>query len=152
MVSLLVGELVGGDFVSWPEPGGFWREQESGGIRRNPEESGGIRRKCMNSFPTGIPAKNSCDGVQKPEFLQPLQNHVHVKNSSGKHQKKNPQESWQECFLCPKNKFLKTGIGNLGSHVLLVPISAVSPIAQRCADVCGVHARGIQPTIRQCAR
>jgi len=40
VVSLLVGELVGGDFVSWPKPGSFRREQESGGIRRNLEESG----------------------------------------------------------------------------------------------------------------
>jgi hypothetical protein len=75
--------------------------QESGGIRRNPEESGGIRTKYRNSCPAGIPAKNSCDGVQKPEFLGPLQNHVPVKNSSGKHRKKrNPQES---CFFTVRN-------------------------------------------------
>jgi hypothetical protein len=49
--------------------------------------------------------RNSCD---------PLQNHVPVKNSSGKHRKKrNPQESWQERFFGPKIKFLKTGICNL---------------------------------------
>jgi hypothetical protein len=35
-VSLLVGELVGGDFVGWPEPDSVLWEQESGGIRRNP--------------------------------------------------------------------------------------------------------------------
>jgi len=29
-------------------------------------------------------------------------------------EKKNPEESCQEHFLPPKNKFLKTGIGNLG--------------------------------------
>ena len=51
---------------------------------RNPEETG------LN---TGIPVpqeflqKNPV-GVQKPEFLGPLQNHVPVKNSSGKHRKK----------------------------------------------------------------
>jgi hypothetical protein len=38
-VSLLGGELVGGDFVGWPEPDSIWKEQESGGIGRNPEES-----------------------------------------------------------------------------------------------------------------
>jgi hypothetical protein len=52
------------------------------------QESGGIRTKYRNSCPAGIPAKNSCDGVQKPEFLGTLQNHVPVKNSSGKHRKK----------------------------------------------------------------
>ncbi len=46
-VSLLVGELVGGDFMGWPEPDSIWREQESGGIRRNPEESGGIQRNPL---------------------------------------------------------------------------------------------------------
>ena len=68
VVSLLVGELVGGDFVSWPKPGSFRREQESVGIWRNLDESGGIWRKYKNSCPTGIPAKNSCDGVQKPDL------------------------------------------------------------------------------------
>ncbi len=34
-----MGELVGGDFVVWPEPDSVWRKQESRGIRRNPEES-----------------------------------------------------------------------------------------------------------------
>jgi hypothetical protein len=63
---------------------------------RNPEESTGIRTKYRTSCPAGIPAKNSCDGVQKPEFLGPLQNHVPMKNSSGKHRKKKSQES---CFF-----------------------------------------------------
>jgi hypothetical protein len=36
-VSLQVGELVGGGFVRWPEPGIVWREQESGGIRQDPD-------------------------------------------------------------------------------------------------------------------
>jgi hypothetical protein len=54
-VSLLVGELVGGGFVSWPEPDSVWQEQESGGIWQNPEESG------VN---TGIPVPQ--------EFLQKL--------------------------------------------------------------------------------
>jgi hypothetical protein len=61
------------------------------GIRRNPEESGGIRRnpeKIKEFLPTGIPAKNSCKIGKKPEFLRPLQNHVPVKNSSGKRRKK----------------------------------------------------------------
>ncbi len=56
-MSLLVGELVGGEFVSWPEEDSAWQEQESGRIRRNPEESGGIQSKYRNSCPAGIPAK-----------------------------------------------------------------------------------------------
>jgi hypothetical protein len=87
------------------------------GIRRNPEESGGIRTKYRNSCPTGIPAKNSCKIGKKPEFLRPLQNHVPVKNSSGKHRKKKKGKtvrmsslnstinSWTSpikgCFSCP---------------------------------------------------
>jgi hypothetical protein len=70
-VSLLVGEIVGGRFVSWPEPDSVWQEQESGGIRRNPAESGGIRSKYRNSCSAGIPAKKSCECGQKQEFLQP---------------------------------------------------------------------------------
>jgi hypothetical protein len=71
------------------------------GILRNPfgipsesGETGGFRGKYRNSCPTGIPAKKSCDSREKQEFLRPLQKHVPVKNSSGKHrEKRNPQES-----------------------------------------------------------
>jgi hypothetical protein len=81
----------------WPEPAAF-------GGNRNPPESGGFRGKYRNSCPTGIPAKNSCKNGKKQEFLRPLQNHIPVKNSSGKRRKKrNHQESWQERFLGPKN-------------------------------------------------
>jgi hypothetical protein len=93
-VSLLVGELVGGEFVGWPEPDSIWREQESGGIRRNPEESGvntgiPVPQEFLQKIPvTAAKIRNSCN---------PLQNHVPVKNSSGKHRKKrNPQAS---CFF-----------------------------------------------------
>jgi len=41
------------------------------GGNRNPEESEGMPTKNKNSCPTGIPAKKSCDGVQKQKFLQP---------------------------------------------------------------------------------
>jgi len=90
----------------------FWREQESSGILRNPEDFG------VN---TGIPVqqeflrkirvkteknRNSCD---------PLQNHVPVKNSSGKCRKKTEilRNPVRNGFLGPKNKFLKTGFTNL---------------------------------------
>jgi hypothetical protein len=58
------------------------------GIWRNPPDSVGIRSKFRNSCPAGIPAKNSCKSEKKQEFLRPLQNHVPVKNSSGKSRKK----------------------------------------------------------------
>jgi hypothetical protein len=83
-VSLLVGELVGGGFVSWPEPDSVRREQESGGIRRNPEESG------VN---TGIPVlqeflqKNPVNAAKNRNSCDPLQNHVPVKNSFRKRRK-----------------------------------------------------------------
>jgi hypothetical protein len=41
MVGLLLGELVGGEFVGWPEPDCFGRNRNPAGIWRNPEEFGG---------------------------------------------------------------------------------------------------------------
>jgi hypothetical protein len=74
--------------------------EESGGIRRNPEESGvntgiSVPQEFLQKIPvTAAKNRNSCDH---------LQNHVPVKNSSGKHRKKrNPQESWQERFFWSK--------------------------------------------------
>jgi hypothetical protein len=52
-VSLLVRELVGGEFVPWPSQTVF-------GGNRNPEESGGIRCKYWNSCPRNS-CKNSCE-------------------------------------------------------------------------------------------
>jgi hypothetical protein len=70
------------------------------GIRRNPEESG------VN---TGIPVpqeflkKNPVTAAKNRNSCDHLQNHIPVKNSSGKHRKKrNPQESWQEWFFGSK--------------------------------------------------
>jgi hypothetical protein len=62
--------------------------EESGGIWRNLEESGGIRCKCMNSCPARIPAKNPVKVARNRNSRDPLQNHVSVKNSSGKHREK----------------------------------------------------------------
>ena len=82
--------------------GGNRNPEESGGIQRNPEESGvntGI--PVPQEFLRKIPVKakknrNSCD---------PLQNHVPVKNSSGKRRKnkilRNPVRNG---FLGPKKK------------------------------------------------
>jgi hypothetical protein len=39
VVGLPLGELVGGEFVGWPEPDSFGRNRNPAGIRRNPEES-----------------------------------------------------------------------------------------------------------------
>jgi hypothetical protein len=67
----------------------FWREQESSGILRIPEESGvntGI--PVTQEFLRKIPAKNSCKSGKNRNSCDPLQNHVPVKNSSGKRRKK----------------------------------------------------------------
>jgi hypothetical protein len=83
-------------------------------IRRNREESGGIRSKYRNSCPAGIPAEKSCDSGKNQEFLQPPPKPCSCEKFLQKTQEqKNPQESWQERFFGPKNKFLKTGICNL---------------------------------------
>jgi hypothetical protein len=60
VVGLLLGELVGGEFIGWPEPESFGGNRNPAAIWRNPEESGGIRWKYRISSPTGIPAKKSC--------------------------------------------------------------------------------------------
>jgi hypothetical protein len=84
------------------------------GIRRNPKESGGICCKRRNSFPAGIPAENSCESGKTKEFLTPPPKPRSCEKFLQKTRKKrNHQESWQERFFCPKNKFLKTGICNL---------------------------------------
>jgi hypothetical protein len=77
----------------------FWREQESSGILRNPQESGvntGIpvpqeflRKIPVKSEKTGIPA-TSPKPRSSEKFLRKTQ------------EKKNPQESCQECFLGSK--------------------------------------------------
>ncbi len=105
----------------------FWREQESSGILRIPEESGvntGI--PVPQEFLQKIPVKakknrNSCD---------PLQNHVPVKNSSGKRRKKNIlRYPVRNGFLGPKNKFLKTGITNLDANTVLeLPINHLAMV------------------------
>ncbi len=84
-VSLLVGEQAGNGLLADNSLQMIWREQESSGILRIPEESG------VN---TGIPVpqeflqKNPVKVEQNRNSCNPLQNHVPVKNSSGKRRKK----------------------------------------------------------------
>jgi hypothetical protein len=84
------------------------------GILQNPPESRGFRGKYRNSCPTGIPAKNSCDFEKKTGIPatspKPRSCEKFIRKTQ---EKRNPQESWQEHFFRPKNKFLKTGITNL---------------------------------------
>jgi hypothetical protein len=99
-VSLLVGELVGGEFVGWPEPDSVWQEQESGRIWNNPEESGvntgiPVLQKFLQKVPvTAAKIRNSCN---------PLQTHIPVKNplenTGEKEILRNPVFF---CFLAPK--------------------------------------------------
>jgi hypothetical protein len=68
----------------------------------------------MNSCPRGIPVKIPVTVAKNRNSCNHLQNHVPLKKSSRKHrEKRKPQESLQEWFFGPKNKFLKTGICNL---------------------------------------
>jgi hypothetical protein len=57
VVGLLLGELVRGEFVCWPEPDSFDGNRNPAGIRMKPKESGVIWWKYRNSCPAGIPAK-----------------------------------------------------------------------------------------------
>jgi hypothetical protein len=70
-VGLLLGELVGGEFVGWPEPDSFAGSRNPARIRRNPEESGVIWWKYMNSCPAGIPAKNPVKVAENRNFEDP---------------------------------------------------------------------------------
>ncbi len=98
-------------FSCWPEPDSVWGEQEFGGIQRNPEES---------RVNTGIPVpqeflqKNPVTAAKNRKSCDHLQNHVPVKNPFGKHRKKILRNPGRNEFFGPKNKFLKTGICNLG--------------------------------------
>jgi hypothetical protein len=78
----------------------FWREQESSGILRNPQESGvntgiPVPQEFLRKIPvksekkTGIPA-TSPKPRSSEKFLRKTQ------------EKKNPQESCQECFFGSK--------------------------------------------------
>ncbi len=87
-------------FCRWPKPDSFWREQESGRFQRNLEESGvntGI--PVPQEFLQKIPVKTG----KNRNSRDPLQNHVPVKNSSGKCREKdilgNPGRNG---FLGPK--------------------------------------------------
>jgi hypothetical protein len=88
VVGLQLGEIVGGEFVGWPEPDSFGGNRNPAGIWRNPKKSGVIWWKYTNSCPAGIPAKNSCKSGWKQEFLRPLQNHVPVNKFLRKNGKK----------------------------------------------------------------
>jgi hypothetical protein len=105
------------DFSCWLEPDSVWQDQESGGIRRNPEESGvntgiPVPQGFLQKIPvTAAKNRNSCDQ---------LQNHVPVKKSSRKTQGKKEilRNPGRNGFFGPKHKFLKTGICNLGNKVM----------------------------------
>ena len=91
-----------------------WREQESSGILRNPPESWGntgitAHRNSWWKIPvksekTGIPATSP-----KPRSYEKFLR----KKQEKKEILRNPVRN---VFLDPKNKFLKTGIGNLEWH------------------------------------
>ncbi len=95
------------------------------GIRRNPEESGGIWRNLEESgvnteipVPQELLQKISVTAAKNRNSCDHLQNHVPVKNSSGKHRKKKEilRNPGKNGFFGPRNKFLKTGICNLAYY------------------------------------
>ncbi len=104
MVGLLLGELIGGELVGWPEPDSFGGNSNPAGIRRDPEESGGILWKYRNSYPAGIPAKNPVKVAENRNFQDPSKSTFLWTNSSEKNKKS--QESFFFLFFGPKNKFL----------------------------------------------
>jgi hypothetical protein len=72
--------------------------------------------KYRDFCPTGIPAKKSCDSGKKQEFLRPPPKprscEKFLRKTQGKKEiLRNPGRNG---FFGPKNKFLKTGIFNLG--------------------------------------
>jgi hypothetical protein len=116
MVGLLLGELVGGEFVDWPEPDSFSRNRNPAGIRKNPEKSGGIRWKYRNSCPAGTPAKkNPVKWLKTGFFKTPPKPRSCEQIPSGKNGKKgilrNPVLF---CFSVQKVNSCQAGITNLG--------------------------------------
>ena len=98
--------------MSLAKASSFWREQESSGILRIPEESRvntGI--PVPQEFPRKIPVK-----AKKQEFLRPPPKPRSCEKFLLKTQvkKKILRNPVRNGFLGPKNKFLKTGITNLG--------------------------------------
>ncbi len=122
-MGLLLGELVGGEFVGWPEPDSFGRNRNPPGIRRNPEESRGIQRNPEESGgDTGIPVPQEflqnipVKVAEKKEFSRPLQNHVSVKKFLQEKEKTKKRVLRNPVFFCfsvQKLNSCQTGITNL---------------------------------------
>jgi hypothetical protein len=68
VVGLLLGELVGREFVGWPEPDSFGGNRNPAGIWRNPKESGVIQWKYRNSCPA---QKNPVKVAENRNFQDP---------------------------------------------------------------------------------
>jgi hypothetical protein len=63
VVGLLVGDLVGGEFVRWPEPDSFGGNRIPARIQRDLEESGCIRRNPVE-IQEFLSHRNSCKKIQ----------------------------------------------------------------------------------------
>ena len=94
-----------------------------GGNRNLEESSGFLRIPPEYGVNTGIPVTQKflqkiLLKQKKQEFLWPLPKPHSCEKTPPENAGKdrNPQESWQECFFHPKNKFLKTEITNLASR------------------------------------
>ncbi len=74
MVGLLLGELVRGEFVGWPEPDSFCGNRNPAGIRRNPEESGGntgilVPQEFLQKNPVKVAENRNFQDPSKTMFL-----------------------------------------------------------------------------------
>ncbi len=74
MVGLLLGELVRGEFVGWPEPGSFCGNRNPAGIQRNPEESGRktgipVLQEFLQNNPVKVAKNRNFQDPSKTTFL-----------------------------------------------------------------------------------
>jgi hypothetical protein len=74
VVGLLLGELVGGEFVGWQEPDSFSGNRNPAGIRRNPEESSGntgipVPQEFLQKNPVKVAENRNFQDPSKTTFL-----------------------------------------------------------------------------------
>jgi hypothetical protein len=74
VVGLLLGELVRGELVCWPEPDSFGGNRNPAGIWRNPEESSGntgnpVQQEFLQKNPVKVAENRNFQDPSKTTFL-----------------------------------------------------------------------------------
>jgi hypothetical protein len=74
VVGLLLGELVRGELVGWPEPDSFGGNRNPAGIQRNPEESSGnagipVPQEFLQKNPVKVAENRNFQNSSKTTFL-----------------------------------------------------------------------------------